>query len=96
MHAPGPFPASVLRPPSPSASCSCEHWIHCRCDCHELHCDPSEASCDLAFLPDEGGLTRWGCVTCTPGAVAPHDLGCELIGWSLPYLVPATQARTSG
>lgn len=67
MHTPGPFPASVLRPPSQSARCTCEHWAHCDCACHGRYCDPSENTCDIAFLPDEGGLTVWGCPTCTPG-----------------------------
>ena len=34
-------------------------------------------------MPDEGGLTRWGCGACTPGAGAPHYLGCDLIGWNV-------------
>ena len=72
MHTPGPFPASVLRPPSQSARCTCEHWVHCDCGCHGRYCDPSENTCDIAFLPDEGGLTVWGCPTCTPGEGALH------------------------
>lgn len=84
MRVPSPFPASDLRPPSPSARCTCEHWVHCDCACHGRFCDPSENACDLAFRPDDGGLTRWGCPRCTPGEVAPHTLGCELIGWSVP------------
>jgi len=36
------------------------------------------------YLPDEGGLTQWGCAICTPGEMAPHFLGCELIGWNVP------------
>jgi hypothetical protein len=40
--------------------------------------------CDIAFLSDDGGLTRWGCPDCTPGERAPHFLGCELIGWNVP------------
>ena len=79
-----PFPASVLRPPSPSATCSCEHSVHCNCECHGRNCDPSENVCDVAFLPDEGGLTPWGCPECTPGQRSPHYLGCELIGWNVP------------
>jgi hypothetical protein len=47
-------------------------------------CDPTENACDLSFLPDEGGLTAWGCAACTPGAEAAHVLGCELIGWNVP------------
>lgn len=89
MHAPGPFPASILRPPSADATCTCEHWTDCDCACHGRHCDPTEASCDITFLPDEGGLTRWGCAGCTPGGGVPHDLRCPLIGWHIPYLVPA-------
>jgi hypothetical protein len=84
MHTLGPFPASVLRPPSQSARCTCEHWVHCDCGCHGRYCDPSENTCDSAFLPDEGGLTVWGCPTCTPGEGALHYLGCELIGWNVP------------
>jgi hypothetical protein len=41
-------------------------------------------ACDIAFLPDEGGLTPWGCRDCTPGEGMPHYLGCELIGWNVP------------
>jgi hypothetical protein len=84
MALPSPFPASVLRPPSPSAACTCSHWMDCDCGCHDLHCDPTSAACDRDYLPDEGGLTRWGCFTCTPGQGSPHLLGCELIGWSVP------------
>lgn len=84
MQAPSPFPTSVLRQPSPTARCACEHWIQCDCGCHGRHCDPGENTCDLAFLPDEGGLTRWGCPVCTPGEGAPHYVGCELIGWNVP------------
>ena len=82
--APVPFPASILRRPSPMATCTCRHWVHCDCTCHARDCDPSESSCDLDFLPDEGGLTRWGCSACTPGDGLPHLLGCELIGWNVP------------
>lgn len=74
-----PVTFSVLRSPSPSASCTCEHWLHCRSACHARDGDPAETSCDLAFLPDDGGLTRWGCSSCTPGLGAPH-----LLGWSVP------------
>lgn len=90
MAATNPFPFSVLRPASIVARCTCEHWIHCACACHGRHCDPSENACDVAFVPDEGGLTRWGCAMCTPGQAAPHYLGCELIGWNVPIERPAT------
>jgi hypothetical protein len=80
----GPFPASVLRAPSPSAACTCAHWALCDHACHHRDCDPTENACDIGFLPDEGGLTMWGCRDCTPGEGAPHVLGCELIGWNVP------------
>ena len=92
MQAQDAFPSSVLRPPSPSARCTCEHWVHCGCACHGRHCDPSESTCDIAFLPDDGGLTRWGCPDCTPGERAPHFLGCELIGWNVPLERPPSGA----
>lgn len=79
-----PFPATVLRAPSATATCTCEHWRHCDHACHHRDCDPSEDACDIGFLPDEGGLTPWGCAACTPGEGAPHVLGCDLIGWSVP------------
>ena len=79
-----PFPASVIRAPSTEAACTCVHWAFCDHACHHRDCDPTENACDLAFLPDEGGLTPWGCRGCTPGEDAPHFLGCELIGWNVP------------
>ena len=93
MQASGPFPLSVLRAPSPSARCTCEHWVLCDCSCHGRFCDPTEDSCDLAFVPDEGGLTRWGCERCTPGAEAPHVLGCEVLGWSVPIVREPVHTR---
>lgn len=84
MSVMSPFPATVLRPPSVDATCTCEHYAFCDHGCHHRACDPTENACDIGFLPDEGGLTRWGCPDCTPGATAPHVLGCELIGWSVP------------
>jgi hypothetical protein len=83
-----PFPASVLRAPSPDAACTCEHSLYCNHDCHGINCDPTEVSCDAAYVADEGGLTRWGCPECTPGHATPHVLGCELIGWSVPMPEP--------
>jgi len=84
MHVPVPFPSSVFRAPSPSARCTCAQSVYCDCGCHGRYCDPTQNSCDIAFLPDEGGLTRWGCPACTPGEGAPHALSCELIGWHVP------------
>jgi hypothetical protein len=84
MQAPSQFPASVLRQPSLTAECTCVHWIHCDCACHATDCDPAADVCDFAFAPDDGGLTAWGCPRCTPGLLAPHFLGCELIGWHVP------------
>jgi hypothetical protein len=90
--APGPFPflfpATTLRAPSPSATCSCRHGVYCDCACHNRDCDPAATVCDLDFLPDDGGLTPWGCPACTPGDGLPHVLGCELIGWSVPLGLP--------
>ena len=80
-----PFPASVLRQPSPNAMCTCEHWVHCDCTCHRRDCDPLEQQCDVVWLADDGGLTYWGCPDCTPGQLAPHYLTCELIGWNVPF-----------
>jgi hypothetical protein len=81
-----PFPATVLRPPSPSAVCTCTHWVYCDHACHGRDCDPAENACDIAFRPDDGGLTYWGCAECTPGTGLPHYLGCELIGWNVPLV----------
>lgn len=83
------FPSSVIRAASPSARCTCEHWAHCACACHGRHCDPTENACDVAYVPDEGGLTLWGCPACTPGEGAPHSLGCDLLGWSVPTRPPS-------
>jgi hypothetical protein len=95
-----PFPATVLRPPAPDAQCTCSHSVDCDCDCHDRHCDPSRAVCHVDFLPDDGGLARWGCPRCTPGVEAPHYLGCELIGWNVPMRpgrwVPGSHAPGSG
>jgi len=79
-----PFPSSVLRAPSAAATCTCEHWVHCDCHCHGRACDPASHDCNAEYLADEGGLTRWGCPSCTRGPDAPHLLGCELIGWNVP------------
>jgi len=85
------FPASAPRPPSSSARCTCEHWLQCDCACHARACDPTQTSCDLDYLPDEGGLTRWGCPSCTPGELAPHHPACDLIGWNV-SLTPTAQS----
>ncbi len=71
MQVPSPFPASVIRAPSATAACTCAHWVHCDHACHGRRCDPVDNQCDVAFLPDEGGLARWGCTDCTPGAGCP-------------------------
>ena len=69
---------------SHDADCTCSHSLDCNCGCHGRHCDPTEHTCSIEFLPDEGGLTPWGCRDCTPGQRSPHLLGCELIGWNVP------------
>ncbi len=84
MQESSPFLATILRPAAPSAACTCTHWVNCIHACHSRDCDPTENACDLAYLPDEGGLTLWGCPECTPGQGQPHYLGCELIGWNVP------------
>lgn len=88
-----PIQATVLREPSPDALCSCSHSVNCVCACHDRRCDPSEGVCHADFLPDEGGLTYWGCPGCTPGQEAPHYLGCELIGWNVPMPVARVIGR---
>lgn len=59
-----------------SPSCTCAHPLDCVCACHARHCDPEVVACDLDFLPDEGGLTVWGCDACTPGQGEAHLPGC--------------------
>jgi hypothetical protein len=76
----------MLRPPSLTAECTCSHWVDCDCGCHARHCDPLENQCAVEFLPDEGGLARWGCRACTPGQGLPHDFQCELVGWNVPVV----------
>jgi hypothetical protein len=56
--------------------CGCIHALDCNHGCHGRHCDPTEHVCSLEFLPDEGGLTPWGCAECTPGEGAPHLGDC--------------------
>lgn len=62
--------------PSTGAECTCRHSLDCNCECHGRHCDPSEHVCSIEFLPDEGGLTPWGCPECSPGASGFHAAGC--------------------
>jgi hypothetical protein len=84
MAYPTPILASVIRQPSPDATCTCRHWPDCDCGCHSRRCDPGEDVCHTDFLPDEGGLAATGCPRCTPGQGALHYMGCELIGWHVP------------
>lgn len=58
--------------------CACTHSLECNHGCHGRHCDPTEHVCSLEFLPDEGGLTPWGCAECTPGEGSPHLVGCTV------------------
>jgi hypothetical protein len=63
--------------PSSGADCTCNHSLDCNCECHGRHCDPSEHTCSIEFLPDEGGLTPWGCRECTPGGgMVAHLVAC--------------------
>lgn len=59
-----------------SDACTCRHSEYCNHECHGRHCDPTEHICSIEFLPDEGGLTPWGCADCTPGEGVPHLAGC--------------------
>lgn len=69
--------------------CSCRHPVDCIHECHGRHCDPTEHTCSIEFLPDEGGLTPWGCRDCTPGVGAsPHLVGCPVIIIDAPPEVP--------
>ncbi len=62
-----------------SETCTCRHSEYCNHECHGRHCDPTEHVCSLEFLPDEGGLTAWGCADCSPGGGLPHLDGCETL-----------------
>lgn len=64
----------VLEPEA--TDCGCEHPLHCNHGCHGRHCDPTEHVCSLEFLPDDGGLTPWGCTECSPGGLIPHQEDC--------------------
>lgn len=63
------------RPPI-GGSCTCSHPIDCNHECHGRMCDPGQHVCSIEFLPDEGGLTPWGCPECTPGEAAAHLSDC--------------------
>lgn len=39
---------------------------------------PLDNACDLDYLPDEDGLTRWGCTVGSPGQGAPHLATCAV------------------
>ncbi len=67
-----------MRELGPPPECTCDHPVDCLHACHGRHCDPSENACAVEFLPDEGGLARWGCAECTPGQAAPHLSGCPI------------------
>jgi hypothetical protein len=66
------------------ADCTCDHPAACNHGCHGRHCDRTEHTCSIEFLPDDGGLTAWGCADCTPGARLPHHAECPA-----PVQVPA-------
>lgn len=58
------------------SGCVCTHPLACDHGCHGRHCDPTEHVCSLEFLPDDGGLTPWGCDDCTPGGRLAHLVEC--------------------
>ena len=70
------------------SSCSCSHPVNCNHDCHGRHCDPTEHVCSIEFLPDDGGLARWGCIECTPGQGLPHAADCASQGVVAPIEMP--------
>jgi hypothetical protein len=63
---------------STGGECTCHHSLDCNCECHGRHCDPTEHVCSIEYLPDEGGLTPWGCPNCTPGAAIAHAATCAV------------------
>ena len=65
-------------PMAGEADCRCTHSLECNHGCHGRHCDPTEHLCSLEFLPDDGGLTPWGCADCTPGEAIPHLADCHV------------------
>jgi hypothetical protein len=73
--------------PIPQPNCTCEHHSLCDCTCHGRACDPGQHVCHADFLPDEGGLTPWGCPSCTPGLMLPHAAGCP--AWLPASALPA-------
>ena len=76
-----------------SGDCSCSHALDCAHDCHGRQCDPGEHVCSLEFLPDEGGLTAWGCPDCTPGERSAHLTGCAV---TMSVSVAAMAGRVGG
>lgn len=61
------------------AGCTCEHSVDCNHECHGRRCDPTQHVCSIEFLPDEGGLTPWGCPECTPGLEIRHLPDCPAV-----------------
>lgn len=84
--------------PAP-VTCSCSHSLNCNHECHGRHCDPTEHTCSIEFLPDEGGLAPWGCADCTPGLSLPHAEACaafEAIEVSVEAVKRPHAGRTPG
>ena len=79
----------MTMPAASDPDCTCIHSLECNHGCHGRHCDPTEHVCSLEFLPDDGGLTRWGCADCTPGEGLPHLDGCRMTA-------PMTRAPAPG
>jgi hypothetical protein len=75
--------------------CTCRHELSCNHGCHGRHCDPTEHVCSLEFLPDDGGLTPWGCADCTPGGRMPHLADCPRSTVSAPAPVTAAAAAAA-
>jgi hypothetical protein len=81
---------------SPDAACTCRHSIDCNCECHGRHCDPTEHVCSIEFLPDEGGLTPWGCPECSPGVRLAHLADCPAIVVVVPAAPAAIVSDAAG
>ena len=81
---------------SPDAACTCRHSIDCNCECHGRHCDPTEHVCSIEFLPDEGGLTPWGCPECSPGVRLGHLADCPAVVVVVPSAPVAIVSDAAG
>lgn len=80
-------------PMTSQPECTCAHPLDCNHGCHGRHCDPTEHICSLEFLPDDGGLTPWGCAECTPGEALAHLAGCAATAPVIRASPPSAEPR---